>query len=100
MTISYDLLGSDRAPVLRNHTVPMPGRPLFRRRARSIRLCPSALGAAKDRKPVYLPKDLLEKLHARFSLANPKGTRIVAGSQFEDYAPPGLTREDKDRLYE
>jgi hypothetical protein len=49
---------------------------------------------------VYLPKDLLEKLYIRFALANPKGTRIVAGQQFEDYAPPGLTEEDKDRLYE
>jgi hypothetical protein len=60
----------------------------------------ATLEAVKHRKLVYLPKDLLEKLYARFALANPKGTRIVAGSQFEDYAPPGLTRVDKDRLYE
>jgi hypothetical protein len=58
------------------------------------------LRATKYSKQVYLPKDLLEKLYGRFALANPKGTRIVAGDEFEDYAPPGLTEEDKDRLYE
>jgi hypothetical protein len=58
------------------------------------------LGAAKHRKLVYLPKDLLEKLYGRFALANPKGTRIVAGSQYENYAPPDMTEEDKDRLCE
>jgi hypothetical protein len=58
------------------------------------------LRAAKHLKPVYLPKDLLEKLYASFALANPKGTVIVAGSRYEDYAPPGLTEADKDRLYE
>jgi hypothetical protein len=58
------------------------------------------LRAAKHRKLVYLPKELLEKLYARFELVNPKGIVIVAGSQFEDYAPPDLTEADKDRLYE
>ena len=48
------------------------------------------LAAAKHSKPVYLPRDLLERLYERFPLANPKGTRITAVSQFEDYAPPGL----------
>jgi hypothetical protein len=58
------------------------------------------IGAAKHLKLVYLPKDLLDKLYARFALANPKGTVIVAGSQYEDYAPPDLTEAEKDRLYE
>jgi hypothetical protein len=58
------------------------------------------LGAATQRRLVYLPKDLLEKLYERFALANPSGTRIIIDSQFEDYAPAGLTEADKDRLYE
>jgi hypothetical protein len=58
------------------------------------------LRAWKYSRLVYLPKDLLEKLYARFALANPKGTRIVAANECEDYAPPGLTEEDKDRLYD
>jgi hypothetical protein len=58
------------------------------------------LRATKHSKLVYLPKDLLEKLYARFALANPKGTRIVTESQLDDYAPPGLTEEDEDRLHQ
>jgi hypothetical protein len=58
------------------------------------------LGATDYRKQVYLPKDLLEKLYASFALANPKGTRIVFGEEYEDYAPPGLTQEEKERLCE
>jgi hypothetical protein len=50
--------------------------------------CNRAFGEDDPVAPVYLPKDLLEKLYERFALANPKGTCTMAGSQFEDYAPP------------
>jgi hypothetical protein len=33
----------------------------------------------------YLPKHLLARLYLRFALADPKGTRIVAGTECRDY---------------
>lgn len=56
------------------------------------------LGVTAHSKRVYLPTDLLSMLYTRFAVVNPKGTRIVAGTQFEDFAPAGLTEEEKDRL--
>jgi hypothetical protein len=39
---------------------------------------------ASIRKVLYLPKHPLERLYLRFALADPKATRVVAGTECQD----------------
>ena len=58
------------------------------------------LGLGPEPMQVMLPADLLEQLYGRFADANPKGTVMVTDENYQQYAPPGLTEEDIERLVE
>lgn len=58
------------------------------------------LGYGAEPKDVMLPKPMLEKLYKRFAEANPKGTKIVMGEGYREYAPPGLTKREISDLEE
>jgi hypothetical protein len=63
------------------------------------KIWPDALGKDSD-KTLYLYPEQLKLLYERFKAANPKGVVLTADAGVSEYAPPGLSRQELDRMEE
>lgn len=63
------------------------------------KVSPYYLGKKSD-KTLYLYPEHLKLLYDRFKAANPRGVILVAGDGFDDYAPPGYTEKELEKLEE
>jgi hypothetical protein len=100
MSDSYSLLGLDTLEriVIGDEKSAAAGWGLWDHQGPVLNLV--LLGGTPDNRWVMLSKDMLEKLYDRFAAANPKGTVLVWGQGYEKYAPPGLSRDDLERMEE
>jgi hypothetical protein len=61
------------------------------------KIWPSYLGKDSD-KTLFLYPEHLKLLYERFRIANPKGVVFGPANSFDEYAPPGLSEDELNRL--